>query len=120
MLALLTLTMAHAEQTEDASAARRALIEAAAICCNVPSTAPAATMVPMKPQRNRLRMSPGHTLRGANDYLGGAPLTEQLVAVDGVPMMIDGLQPFIVPRSGAAVSPPNIRLVPRPSPPHPW
>ena len=120
MLALLTLSLASAEPNEDTTAARSALLETATTCCIVQSLAPTDTAVPMNPQRSWLRMSRGHTQRGGTDYLGGAALSEQLIAVDGVPMMIDGLQAPVYQRTGVVVPPRNLRPVPRPSPAHPW
>ena len=120
MLALLTLSMASAEPTEDTTAARSALLATATTCCIVQTAAPADAAVPMNPQRSWLRMSRGHTQRGATDYLGGASLSEQLIAVDGVPMMIDGLQAPVYQRTGVVVAPRNLRPVPPLWAPHPW
>ena len=120
LLTLLTLSLASAEPAEDTAAARSALLATATTCCIVQSVAPTDTAVPMNPQRNWLRMSRGHTQRSGTDYLGGAALSEQLIAVDGVPMMIDGLQAPIYQRTGVVIQPRNLRPVPRPSPGHPW
>jgi len=124
MIALLTLSLASAEQTTadglilsetmETTDVEHALIETAAHCCMVAPPTLALQSIPIT-RKNFLRLHVGHTRRGAIDYLGGTALSDQLIAFDSVPMMFDKkLSPAYRP-TGTMVLPHNTRLVPRPS-----
>lgn len=125
MLALLTLSLASAEQVSteglnltaaasETTEAERALIEAAAVCCVLVDAAlPARTVIPLHQREGIFRMSVGHTRQGQIDYLSGTALSSQLVALDDVPMIISGRAGLIYTRTGSSFA----RLNTRPLPP---
>ncbi|MDG1484371.1 MAG: hypothetical protein P8R54_32575 [Myxococcota bacterium] len=124
MLVLLTLSLASAApvQTEGLShsvpsahsAAARALLETAALCCSTADTVPPVHDVVSRHQRmGILRMSVGHTRQGQVDYLGGTALSSQLVALDGVPLLLHGRAGLIYTRTGSSMVP----LTTSPGPP---
>ncbi len=116
MLTLLTLSLASAapvqteglipSETSARSPAARALLEAAAVCCTTADTAqPVRDMVPLHQREGVLRMSVGHTRQGQVDYLGGTALSSQLVALDGVPLLLHGRAGLIYTRTGSSMVP---------------
>ena len=132
MLALLTLSLASAEpptsddpagttDSVEMTAATRALVASAARCCMTTDVyVPASQEIPVHKRSYILDLFPGHTRRGNADYLGGTPLVDQLVAVDGLPMMLDHRLGPVDRRMGTLTTPHNHRLIPRPGTAHPW
>lgn len=123
MLALLTLSLASAEQVEDHPVllaadqtgqddARSALIEAASTCCIVASAPVLMNSPSMVSGRNVLRFSRGHTRRGMLDYFGGMPVSEQVMLYDDFPVMISTLQSPVYQRVGTTMHRPNTGLPP--------
>jgi hypothetical protein len=116
MLVLLTLSLASAEQ----STAERELIQTAATCCMVAQPVlPVQAVVPLHQRRGILAMTPGHTRRGQTDYLGGTDLSAQLVALDGVPLLLDGQLRVDYQRTGTTTAR-AARPLPRPVAPSAW
>ena len=124
MLILLTLSLASAApvQTEEIihsvpsahSAAARALLETAASCCmTADTTLPVHDVVSRHPRMGILRMTVGHTRQGQVDYLGGTALSSQLVALDGVPMLLHGRASLLYTRTGSSMA----QLITSPGPP---
>ena len=59
-------------------------------------------------------MTLGHTRRGQVEFLGGTALSQQLVALDSVPLMIGGQMAPFYQRTGTTAARHNVRPLGQP------
>ena len=113
MLILLTAGLAQADVPEPGS--RASLMDAMAHCCLLMPPEP-PTPLYQQPDTEGLflRMFPGFTRIGNEAYIGGTPMREQAIMLDGTNLLLEGREGPFMQRTGSSMARP-VDPLPAPS-----